>query len=122
MVEQGCGDAEQAWGPDAEVYRCEHCKTLYTANLRGLNVAGQETSVFGPDDFRNKVRPTVRPSVCDDLLSNRSWGVSFENPKKLVIPKPALSARNLFAAGSGIADSSRDKAALRNDNSFGVFK
>src|SRR5450759_4200711 len=51
VVEQACGDAEDAWGPDAEVYRCEHCKTLYLPNregVRGLNVAGQgQTSVFG---------------------------------------------------------------------------
>ena len=44
-----------------------------------------------------------------------------EQPDPLVIPKPALSARNLLAAGSETADSSRDKAALRNDNS-GVFR
>jgi hypothetical protein len=51
VVEQACGDAEKAWGPDAEVYRCEHCKTLYLPNpdgISGLNVAGQgQTSVFG---------------------------------------------------------------------------
>jgi len=51
VLEQACGDAEKAWGPDAEVYRCEHCKTLYLPNpdgVSGLNVAGQgQTSVFG---------------------------------------------------------------------------
>ncbi len=51
VVEQACGDAEKAWGKDAEVYRCEHCKTLYLPNPEassGLNVAGQgQTSVFG---------------------------------------------------------------------------
>ncbi len=51
VLEQTCGDVEKAWGPDAEVYRCEHCKTLYLPNAeesRGLNVAGQgQTSVFG---------------------------------------------------------------------------
>jgi len=50
-TEQECGDAEKAWGPNAEVYRCEHCKTLYLPNpgdVQGLNVAGQgTTSVFG---------------------------------------------------------------------------
>jgi hypothetical protein len=40
----------------------------------------------------------------------------------LVIPKPGLSARNLFAASGEAADSSRDKAALRNDNCFGDFR
>jgi hypothetical protein len=51
VVEQACGDAEKAWGPDAEVYRCEYCKTLYLPNaedVRGINVAGQgQISVFG---------------------------------------------------------------------------
>jgi hypothetical protein len=51
VLEQECGDVEKAWGPDAEVYRCEYCKTLYLPNsddVRGMNVAGQgTTSVFG---------------------------------------------------------------------------
>jgi hypothetical protein len=51
VVEQACGDAEKAWGPNAEVYRCEHCKTLYLPNPQaagGLNVAGPgQTSIFG---------------------------------------------------------------------------
>ena len=51
VVEQACGDVERAFGRDAEVYRCEHCKTLYLPNAgdaQGLNVAGQgQTSVFG---------------------------------------------------------------------------
>jgi hypothetical protein len=50
-VEQKCGDVQQAWGPGAEVYRCEHCKTLYLPNPqdpRGTNVAGQGMrSIFG---------------------------------------------------------------------------
>lgn len=50
-VEQTCGDVEQAYGKDAEIYRCEHCKTLYLPNPedpRGLNVAGRgQISVFG---------------------------------------------------------------------------
>jgi len=51
VVEQSCGDAEKAWGPDAEVYRCETCKTLYLPNpeeVSGTNVAGMgQISVFG---------------------------------------------------------------------------
>ena len=51
VKEQACGDVEKAWGKDAEVYRCEHCKTLYLPNpdeVTGLNVAGQgQISVFG---------------------------------------------------------------------------
>lgn len=51
VVEQGCGDIQQAYGKDAEIYRCEHCKTLYLPNPgdpQGLNVAGVgQISVFG---------------------------------------------------------------------------
>jgi hypothetical protein len=50
VKEQACGDVEKAWGKDAEVYRCEHCKTLYLPNPDevGINVAGQgQLSVFG---------------------------------------------------------------------------
>jgi hypothetical protein len=51
VVEQACGDVEKAWGANVEVYRCEHCKTLYLPNPEqagGLNVAGPgQTSVFG---------------------------------------------------------------------------
>jgi hypothetical protein len=51
VVEQACGDLQKAWGRDAEVYRCEHCRTLYLPNaedVRALNVAGQgQISVFG---------------------------------------------------------------------------
>jgi len=39
----------------------------------------------------------------------------------LVIPKPAVSARNLLPAGSDAADSSRDNSALRNDNPLRVW-
>ena len=49
-IEQACGDAEKAWGLDAEVYRCEHCATLYLPNPEEsmVNVAGQgQISVFG---------------------------------------------------------------------------
>ncbi len=50
VIEQACGDAEKAWGPDAEVYRCEHCQTLYLPHPgeAAVNVAGQgQISVFG---------------------------------------------------------------------------
>jgi hypothetical protein len=42
--------------------------------------------------------------------------------KPFGILKPGLSARNLLAARSETADSSRDEAAHRNDNSFGDFQ
>jgi hypothetical protein len=50
VIEQACGDAEKAWGADAEVYRCEHCQTLYWPHPEeaAVNVAGQgQISVFG---------------------------------------------------------------------------
>jgi hypothetical protein len=51
VLEQACGDVEKAFGRDAEIYRCEHCKTLYLPNPEdtgSLNVAGKgQTSVFG---------------------------------------------------------------------------
>ncbi len=51
VVEKACGDAEKAWGPNAEVYRCEHCKTLYLPypdDAHGINVAGPgQISHFG---------------------------------------------------------------------------
>ena len=50
-VEQECGCIEKAWGRNAEVYRCETCKTLYLPNpeaANGINVAGEgQISVFG---------------------------------------------------------------------------
>ncbi len=49
-VEQACGDVENAYGKDAEVYRCEYCKTLYLPNPNDpkQNVAGRgQISVFG---------------------------------------------------------------------------
>ncbi|HEY4842916.1 MAG TPA: hypothetical protein VIH78_13170 [Terriglobales bacterium] len=51
VLEQECGCVEKAWGVDAEVYRCEFCRTLYLPNpedARGMNVAGPgQLSVFG---------------------------------------------------------------------------
>jgi hypothetical protein len=49
-VERECGDVEKAWGPNAEVYRCENCKALYlpTPGEGKVNVAGTGMiSVFG---------------------------------------------------------------------------
>ena len=44
-------EVKQKFGPEAEVYRCEHCKTLYLpteADAAGPNVAGRGMiSVFG---------------------------------------------------------------------------
>lgn len=51
VKEKACGDVAKAFGPNAEICRCEHCKTLYLPNAEdpsGLNVAGQgQISTFG---------------------------------------------------------------------------
>lgn len=51
IVEQECGDLERAWGKNAEVYRCEHCRVLYKpaeGEAQQPNVAGRGMlSVFG---------------------------------------------------------------------------
>jgi hypothetical protein len=50
-IEQACGDVKTAYGTQAEIYRCEHCKTLYLPSVeepRGKNVAGLgQNSIFG---------------------------------------------------------------------------
>jgi hypothetical protein len=56
------------------------------------------------------------------MASSRAVPFAQEQPLTVVIPKPGLSARNLFPAGGKTADSSRDNAALRNDKSLGSFK
>jgi hypothetical protein len=51
VLEQECGCVENAWGAEAEVYRCEFCQTLYLPSPedeRGMNVAGAgQLSRFG---------------------------------------------------------------------------
>ena len=51
VLEQKCGDVRQAFGDQAEIYRCERCRTLYLPNdeePRGRNVAGLgRQSIFG---------------------------------------------------------------------------
>lgn len=51
VIEQACGDVKANYGTSAEIYRCEHCKTLYLPSPeepKGKNVAGfGQKSVFG---------------------------------------------------------------------------
>ena len=51
VLEKECGCVEKAWGPNAEVYRCEFCQTLYLPSpedASGVNVSGVgQLSVFG---------------------------------------------------------------------------
>jgi hypothetical protein len=65
IVERTCGDVRQAYGDSGEVYRCEHCKTLYLPNEeepRGKNVAGVgKLSIFGVT-----VVPKTPASSADD--------------------------------------------------------
>jgi len=63
-VECACGDAERTWGKNAEVYRCEYCKTVYLPNPvepKGKNVAGigQITIVGLPTSGPEKPAATV---------------------------------------------------------------
>ena len=50
-IERECGDVEREFGKNAEMYRCENCKTLYLPNPedpQGKNVAGKgRISVLG---------------------------------------------------------------------------
>ena len=69
VLEQACGDVEKAFGPNAEIYRCEHCKTLYLPNPEDphdLNVAGQgQISTFGltiPPKEAAKPAETAKPA------------------------------------------------------------
>ncbi len=51
VLEQACGDVRQSFGNKAEIYRCEHCRTLYLPSEEepaNRNVAGLgKPSVFG---------------------------------------------------------------------------
>ena len=51
VLETECGCAEKAWGANREVYRCEHCSTLYLPSAEdasGVNVGGVgQRSIFG---------------------------------------------------------------------------
>ena len=51
VLEQACGDVRQTFGDQAEIYRCEHCKTLYLPSRGGA--ARQECCWLGQAvDFR----------------------------------------------------------------------
>ena len=62
-VECACGDVERAWGKNAEVYRCEHCKTVYlpsSAEPKGKNVAGiGQISIVGLPTGKDE-KPAVK--------------------------------------------------------------
>jgi len=81
VKEQQCGDVAQAFGSDGEVYRCEHCKTLYLPHPedpRGLNVAGQgQVSVFG----------LTLPPKTDQDKSAQATGVDKNKTVKDELPK-----------------------------------
>jgi hypothetical protein len=80
-------------------------KTAITANLAATLALGA-----GPRFWAAQVSPTPGGVV----------GAKTTPP--IVIPNPGLSAKNLLAASREAADSSRDNAALRNDNSLGIFQ
>jgi hypothetical protein len=73
-------------------------------------------------------KPRFRMTISwglSDFTTNRLRGVvrfASRTNFSLVIPKPGLSARNLLVASGETADSSRDKAALRNDNPLRIVR
>jgi hypothetical protein len=71
---------------------------------------------------RRKLGAGENDRIRQNSRTSGSDAVCAKQPPSLVIPKPALSAKNLLAASGEAADSSRDNAALRNDNSLGIFK
>jgi hypothetical protein len=81
VKEQQCGDVARVLGPDAEIYRCEFCKTLYLPNPedpRGMNVAGQgQVSVFG----------LTLPPKTDQEKSTQAAAVDKDKAVKDALPK-----------------------------------
>ena len=81
IKEQQCGDVARVFGPDAEIYRCEYCKTLYLPNPedpRGLNVAGQgSVSVFG----------LTLPPKTDQEKTTQAAAVDKDKAVKDALPK-----------------------------------
>ena len=81
VTEQQCGDVARVLGPDAEIYRCEFCKTLYLPNPddpRGMNVAGQgQVSVFG----------LTLPPKTDQEKSTQAAAVDKDKAVKDALPK-----------------------------------
>ena len=73
VLERECGCVEKAWGAEAEVYRCEFCKTLYLPNPEdssGVNVAGVgQLSVFGIT-VEPKEEKKARPQRLNSLPKN----------------------------------------------------
>ena len=63
-------EVKQKFGADAEVYRCEHCKTLYLPGAeepRGKNVAGVgKLSVFGVTVVPKTPPPPGSPAAAEN--------------------------------------------------------
>jgi hypothetical protein len=62
--ERQCGDVEQSWGRNAEVYRCEYCKTLYLPHPEDpkVNLAGAgKLSIFGLTVPPKEEKPAAAP-------------------------------------------------------------
>jgi hypothetical protein len=69
-----------------------------------------------------KLAESENDRIRQNSRTSGSGAVGAKQPASLVIPKPARSAKNLLAASGEAANSSRDQAALRNDNSWWIFK
>ncbi len=88
VLEQKCGDVKNVYGPDAEIYRCEHCKTLYLPNAedpRGLNVAGTGSI----SDFGLTLPPkTDADKNTEAAAADKDKAVKDALPKDVPAPKP----------------------------------
>ena len=98
-LEQACGDVAQVYGKDAEIYRCEHCKTLYLPSPedpQGLNVAGPGTiSTFGltlpPKDAAKPAVTSEKPAAEKGLPPGAKPAASPAAAKAPVEASPAKS-------------------------------
>lgn len=112
VKEQACGDIMATWGRGVEVYRCEHCKTLYLPNaedLGGRNVAGYGSiSDFGltlpPKDAAAK--PTDAATAATTTAKE---GVAKAAPAAEA--KDAASQAGAAVSGVAAAESLPAKAA-----------
>ena len=117
VKEQACGDIMATWGRGVEVYRCEHCKTLYLPNsedLGGRNVAGYGSiSDFGltlpPKDAAAKPADgaTAAPAAAKEVAAKAAPAALAKDaaPKAAAageaagepVPAKAAPAQNLIS-------------------------
>jgi hypothetical protein len=106
---------------EALVFVCSHAPLDHRplAKIYDVRLGGAENCACEQyETDRRKEEKTTHPAS----LSIRKCLQQGQAGQRRMQSKPGLSARNLLAASSETADSSRDTAALRNDNSLKIFK